>query len=145
MVKSNNRKKLLQELSSLLAPRELEVYALLVQGCSSIEILKELNNGIDKPLTIYTVRTYISNVLKKLRFHSKKEAIRDFYERGFNITNEQLQNVLSEIHIAKSLFNSYNCTDIANNKAPIDIFKTNYKIGNKSYIILPSTKENWSC
>jgi two-component system, NarL family, response regulator LiaR len=54
---------------SALTPREWEVLDLLTTGASTQEISKELVVSVD------TVQTHIKHILRKLRVHSRAEAI----------------------------------------------------------------------
>jgi RNA polymerase sigma factor (sigma-70 family) len=67
--------RLIQEDSSssaldLITPREREVLQLIVEGRSNAEIAKELN------LSVYTVQTHRTNIMKKLKIHDRTELVR---------------------------------------------------------------------
>lgn len=63
-----NRDVYVSLLADQLTEREHDVLALLVQGASSQEIMRELN------VSRNTVRTHIQNILTKLQVHSRLEA-----------------------------------------------------------------------
>lgn len=55
--------------------RELEVIALLGEGCSNKEIAKRLN------IAVHTVKSHVHNVLEKLALHSRLEVVAFTHQR----------------------------------------------------------------
>lgn len=59
------------------SPRELDVLKLLAEGMSTFEAAAELN------LSEYTVRDYVSSIMKKMKVRNRTEAVARAIREGF--------------------------------------------------------------
>lgn len=60
-----------------LSPRELEVLALIAEGCGNAEVGRRLGLGLE------TVKSYLSNAMRKLGTHSRTESVVVARRAGF--------------------------------------------------------------
>jgi DNA-binding NarL/FixJ family response regulator len=65
----------------LISSREREILVLVAQGCTNVEIGKQLS------ITRNTVRTHLENIFKKLAVHDRTEAVVKFF---FSIENQRV-------------------------------------------------------
>jgi len=65
----------------LISSREREILVLVAQGCTNVEIGRQLS------ITRNTVRTHLENIFKKLAVHDRTEAVGKFF---FSIENQRV-------------------------------------------------------